>query len=91
MSHPLLLVHTYLHQSKKKKEYSFQIWLQAWGKEAEVVNDLLLTNFHLLNLDPLRDLYCLMNEGGLYTISSMSLWKYTLHLFEISLNFGILC
>lgn len=70
MSHPLLLICTYPHQSQK--EQPFQIWTQAWEKEAEIVNDLLSTKFHLLNLDPLRDLYCPKNQSGLYTISSMS-------------------
>ena len=53
-------------------------------QEAEVINGLLSTIFHLLYCDPLRDLCCRTNLGGLYTFSIMEVWNHTLNLFEAS-------
>ena len=49
-------------------------------QEAEVINGLLSTIFHLLYCDP----FCRTNLGGLYTFSIMEVWNHTLNLFEAS-------
>lgn len=81
---------------EKKGGLSSQIWLQARRKVTqvtEVVNDVLSTTFHLLNLAPLRDLCCFVNCVGVsvYTFSNMWVWKHILNLFENPVHFWIFC
>ena len=56
-------------------------------QEAEVINCLLSTIFHLWYCDPLRDLCCPTDLGGPYTFSSMEVWNHTLNLFEAPVIF----